>query len=161
MRLAALIVAALVLACLAAAPARSEDRYYYVAVDTSSQAEVEQALRGLQSRYAIKYGPLGAAPPAAVPPSIHPAEPVPLTLKIDHKTRSSGRIPQNDREFHELSAAAREGPAACYAWIYGKDSPLVQKLQGHVWSDLGDGEAVQQCRTEASRVRAARSFLGM
>lgn len=157
----------LLLLGLLASFSRADERLYYVAVDTTSQVQVEDALRDMQKRYGIKFGALNSpgtsssriGDQAGSNPS-GASQAGPLVLKIDHKTRSSGRIPKTEQEFKELTAAAREGPVACYAWIYGKDSPLVQKLQGHTWPELGDDEDVQQCRAEASRVRAARSLLG-
>ncbi len=133
---------------------------YYVAVDTTNWTHVEDALRDLQKRYGITYRPATTAELSRTDPASSGASARPLVLKMDRKTRASGRIPKTEREFSELNIAARESPTACYGWIYGKDSGVVKELQGHRWSELGDDDGLQQCRAESSRVRSAQSLIG-
>ena len=136
----------------------AEERHYKVAVDVSSQAPVEQALKDLRARYGITYSIITDSAPPAVPlPSTSPS---PFVLQIDKQTRAKGRVPKSMQDYDELIAAAREGPVACYAWIYGKESPLLHQLQGHAWNELGNDSAIQQCRAESARVRAEQHPLG-
>lgn len=163
MRKTSLILAFIIISvgfCRAEGPPPEAGRseiIYYVAVDTPNWTQVEKALQDLQSRFGIRYRPATAG---EIAPSNPTPQAAPFSLHIDRKTRAKGRIPKTEREFSELTTAARENPAACYAWIYGQDSPIFKQMQGHSWADLGDDDGVAQCRAEASRVRNTQSLLG-
>ena len=81
-------------------------------------------------------------------------------LKIDRKIRRTGRVPKTDQELVEFNIAAKESPAACFAWIYGKDNEPAKVMQGLAWADLGPDDGLQQCRQESSRVLSAQSLIG-
>lgn len=57
------------------------------------------------------------------------------------------RLPQTPAEQAEVEALAASGPAAVYAWIYGKGSVVAKQMKLARWSDLGVADPTEGART--------------
>jgi ParB family chromosome partitioning protein len=78
--------------------------------------------------------------------------------KIQEPVGEIQRLPETEDDWNNVSAQAFYGPAAVYAWVFGKNSPMAKKTNALTWDSLGETDPIVGCENIIKQMKKVRSM---